>query len=477
MKYSEKSRLSCHDPLIILNINYLISRGVSRIVFFIPSYLIAILLRLAVRQKKNSGKDTVFFKKKSSKYTIFALDAERYRGDLDVLAKSDNFRVLHIKQGWQRLLTQVYLREKYDFYDVKNTDKSTALYEKHINTQLLIRDILEKLYRIINVDCITTVHFKYLPDYYWTVASEKLSIPHIMLYRECNLMSPIIYDAVLSMLKKHDNFHGSHIIVHNEKCKDIFVESNFAREEDVSVASALRMDELIKGIREEKYNKMNLIEGRKKFILFYFPVNSSMFGNDNKNLDIDKYYYDGSFWDKKEDYFKLLHEVILKLAVENKDIDFIIKPKENFIYEKSWDYYEKIVSESGINVKKLQNYTVDPHVDVHNLIATSSVVCGGQSSTTIESLILGKRVIIPVFYGYMDTEYFKQFPWRDDMDLFDTASDGLEFETVFYDAIKSVEISDNVMADRKELYLQCFNDFTGDSIGKYTEIITHVINR
>jgi hypothetical protein len=167
----------------------------------------------------------------------------------------------------------------------------------------------------------------------------------------------------------------------------------------------------------------------------------------------------------------------LKLAVENKDIDFIIRPKEIFMHEKSWNFYEKVISEFEFDIKKLQNYIVDPYSDTHDLIATSSVVCGGQSSTTVESLILGKRVILPMFYGYMNTDYFKQFPWRDNLDLFDIVLDDLEFEKAFYNAMESEEVSDDVMVKRKELYLQCFDDFTGDAIGKYTKTITRIVDR
>ena len=172
-----------------------------------------------------------------------------------------------------------------------------------------------------------------------------------------------------------------------------------------------------------------------------------------------------------------MHETILKLADENRDIDFIIKPKDIFMHEKSWNFYEKVLLESSVDVKKLDNYIVDAYADVHSLIVESDVICVGQSSTTIESLILGKRVILPAFFEYMDTEYFKQFPWRDHLGLFDIASDAIEFKKIFYNSMQSPRISDHIMEKRKELYLQCFDDFTGDAIGKYTKTIINVIEQ
>ena len=50
----------------------------------------------------------------------------------------------------------------------------------------------------------------------------------------------------------------------------------------------------------------------------------------------------------------------LDYDLNNRDIDFIIKPKDIFMHEKSWSFYEKVVSESGIDVTKLENYIIMP---------------------------------------------------------------------------------------------------------------------
>ena len=145
------------------------------------------------------------------------------------------------------------------------------------------------------------------------------------------------------------------------------------------------------------------------------------------------------------------------------------------MHEKSWKFYEQVVSESGIDVTKLENYIIDAHADVHNLIMESDVICGGQSSTTIESLFMGKRVILPLFCEYKNTDYFKQFPWKSYLDLFEVAEDMEDFERVFYKALQSTEVSEDAMKKRRNLYSICFDDLTGNAIGKYTKTISNVI--
>ena len=456
------------------------SAFISRLIPLIPNQILAILLSFAIKERMPNGKDQFSFKNKSNRYSILALDSDRYRGDIKILSQSNKFRVLHIRQGWQRLLIGVFLKGKNYIYDVENAVKGSILDNQHKKTQLLMNDLLARLYKIIKVDCVTTVHFKYIPDYYWIDASEKLNVPCVMLYRECNLMSPIIFDMVLAMMLQQKSFKGSHVIVHNQKTKEAFIKSNFFDDKKITVASALRMDSLIQ--MKNEYIKGNLTKNkktnRKKFTLFYFPVNSSMFGTSNSSINIKEYYANGDFWSEKERYFIQLHQVILKLAEKNSNIDFVIKPKEIFMHDKSWTFYEKVVAESGVNVQSLDNYFVDAHADVHSLIIESDIICGGQSSTTVESLFVGKQVLLPLFCNYKNTDYFEQFPWREYIDLFNVVKNPLEFENYFYDEmLKPSDISTENMKRRTELYLECFEDLNGNAEEMYTKTIVDVINQ
>ena len=460
---------------VLQTLNLLLIFGIK----FFPKFLVAIFFRLMIKQRLPDGTDSVIYKKKSDKKTILALDSERYRGDIDVLSKSKKFRVLHIRQGFQRSLTQVFLKNKLYIYDVQDSKKGSKLYKNHKKTELLFANILSKIYQLVDVDCITKVHFKYLPDYYWTLASESLNIPCIMLYRECNVMSPIIFDCVVASAKRHKKFQGSHVIVHNNRIKDAFIESNFINNDKITVAGALRMDQLINNYYLPINNNTVQVnkKRRKKFTLFYFPFDSSMFGVVDESVDVNSYFPNGDIWSLKESYFIQLHQTILRLAEKNPQIDFVIKPKEIFMHQKSWSFYEKVVSESDVDVKKLNNYVVDANANVHKLIMESDVICGGQSSTTVESLLLGKRVILPLFSDYENTDYFKQFPWRNYLDLFNIARNSNEFEKEFYMILESNDFSKDFIQRSIELYVRCFEDLTGNTIEGYSQTILSIINQ
>ena len=456
--------------------NAFVSNILVRIIRVTPIILIAIFFRVIIKERLKNGKDRFVFKKQSNRYSLLALDSQRYRGDLDILAQSEKFRVLHISQGWQLLLIKAFLVGKYYVSDIENLDESSKLGKEHKKTLDFIFNVLNKLNNIVDINSVSTVHFKYIADYYWVYAAEKLGIPWIMLYRECNVMSPIVYDMVVSMMRKQNPFIGSHVIVHNKRIKGAFLESNFCPAEKITIASALRMDQLVlKSKQIENNNLESSISKRKKFTLFYFPVDSSMFGSKNKSVEIQKYFPEGDYWQDREKYFSQLHETILELAEENKDIDFVIKPKKTFMHEKSWFFYEKVLSNSSVDVDKLDNYFIDADADVHNLITESSIICGGQSSTTIESLLMRKPIILPIFCDYHKTDYFAQFPWKDYLDLFNVVRDVDSFKSTFRILINSNDISENEMSKRKELYLSCFDDYTGRAVDRYTETIQKVI--
>jgi CDP-glycerol glycerophosphotransferase (TagB/SpsB family) len=268
------------------------------------------------------------------------------------------------------------------------------------------------------------------------------------------------------------NFHGSHIIVHNELCKKSFIESSYCDEQRVSVAGALRMDKYLKTL-SKKRGRIN--NRRKKFTLFYFPYNMSLFGKRGNPPKDCKYKYAYSIWSERKALFRDVHTVIVELAREHPEIDFIIKPKRIMMTNKSWLFYEQVLKEIGFNKNDVDNYSVEPSVDVHELILSSDVICALQSSTAIESAISGKPVILPVFDNYRKTENYKDFTWKNYTDIFDVANNKSHLKEMIMNLMNHPFVDDNVLIERKGVFKKFFNDLNGESLNKYVETITRVV--
>ena len=448
-----------------------------------PKIIIALIVRIFIKQRKYNGGDTIFYSKYSEKITILMLDSDRYRGDLEILSKSNKFRVLHIRQIFQSLLTNIFLKGDVTVQQLSNIKSTSNLYNQHTRTISLFRKVLKYIYYFINIDCVTTVHFKYVPDYYWTLISEELSVPYICLHRECNLLSPTIRDRVVRMMNLIGRFHGSHIVVHNKRCKEVFVETNFASNDQVTICGALRMDEI--GSSKLVQHNNFITDKKKVFTLFYFPVVSTTFCIDK--FGVEKYGINTGYWitgksrrcwEFNESLFTLLHLKILSMAKKYEDIDFIIKVKPEFKKHYSWKFYENFLNDSDIDWNRLKNYRIESDVDVRSLINKSNVVCGLQSSTTVESIFMDKKVIIPLFKELHKTKYYDQFPWRDYEDLCCIVEDDVSFEREVLASFDSSLPEYIVDKDRsEELFKECFGFNDGESLSRYENIIIGIVSK
>ena len=446
-------------------LNFFLDLIVEREYFSILSFIFLFF----IQERTKDGYSVFRRSSKNGRITILALDADRYRGDLKVLSSNINFQVLCIRHKWQGVL----IRSLYGRRPPKA--ENVAKIGSVNKVQKFMTSFLVELYLIIKVDCVMTINYRYIEDFDWTLASEKIGVPYIMLYRECLLNVKRIRHDVKKRHRRMGVFHGTKIIVHNSICKSSFVDSGYCKSSKIKVCGALRMDSFLKKVNN--YLSYSAIKEKKKFVLFYFPYNMSLFGKDSKCIDDDyKYKYAFNVWNGRENLFKDLHESILKLAKLNTDIDFIIKPKKVMMESKSWEFYEKVVSDSGVDVSSLDNYKIEPDLDVHKLIFESDIICALQSSTVIESGLAGKRVVFPLFNGYTETENFKDFGWKDDMMLFDVANNSSEFEEIVLDSFQNPAVSKTTLQKREKIFVKYFNDIDGNAYDCYVNEIKKTIN-
>jgi hypothetical protein len=435
-------------------------------------YILSIIFLLQIREKKPNGKNKLFHSKKGSRVTVLALDSEKYRGDLEALSLSSGLQILCIRQKWYGALMRALYKTNMprSVNDREYISRSDPLLIDQI--QGFMVKFLRILYRILEIDIVTNVNYRYPEDYDWTLASEKINTPYIMLYRECLINTERLKFRVLGRHKEQPLFHGSKIIVHNYICKSLFVESGYCSESKISVCGAVRMDNFIKMI-----NNINLSnktkKSKKKFILFYYPYSMSLFGKEN--YDDGVFHYVSNIWDKRKESFRQLHLSIIKMANDNPEIDYIIKPKREAVENKSWEFYQQIVLESKINVSRLNNYSVQPDANVHQLIFESDVVCGLQSSTVLESAIAGKRVVFPLFNDYKNIENFQDFGWKDNLDIFDVAENVDEFESIVNNCFINPTVSDDIQKQRKKLFNKYFDNLEGNAKDCYIDNILSVV--
>ena len=373
--------------------------------------------------------------------------------------------------GW--LIKPFYSGQRIEKYLNSKKNSNDAI--NHKKAYKFMYWFLHRFYQYVSVDCVTTVNYRYIEDFNWTKASDKLGVPFIMMYRECLLASDRIYDDVVFRSKKFGKFHGSHIIVHNKKCKQMFIDSGYAPIDMISIVSPMRMSSFFKLLKQNNSKVGQSVNNKKTFVLFYFPCNLGMFGKKiNSSEVINKYKYSAKIWINREKLFIDLHHAIIELAEEYPDIEFIIKPKKVMVKNKSWKIYEEAVDKSKVNAITLSNYRVDENLDVNEGIINSSVICALQSSVVLESAIAGKRLIFPLFHNYLDSPHLDDFFWRDDMELFDVATSKNEFKKLFQDIISNPGVSVGIQDKRKQLFEKWFNSMESNSLDECYNIIENI---
>ncbi len=436
-------------------------------------YILSIIYRFLIVERLSNGKNKRIYSRVGNRTTMLALDSDRYRDDLEVLASSPLLRVLCIRSKWQGVLINLlYDKDEITSLEYSRASSGDDIYNRIKEpAQEFMFQFLKVLFSMIKVDCVTNVNYRYIEDIDWTLASEKIGIPYIMLYRECLLQKGTrIYSDVVQRHKAF-NFHGSHVIVHNNSCKKSFIDSSFCDEKKISVIGALRMDKYLTTLKKSYSFTKNK---RKRFVLFYFPYNMSLFGKRGSPPADYKYKYAFSIWPERKDFFKDVHSAIAELAIEFPDIDFVIKPKNIMMNSASWKYYEQVLKEIDFDINGVNNYSIEPNADVHELIFDSDVICALQSSAAIEAAISGKHVILPVFENYRNTENYQDFSWRKHLELFDIANNKQHFKALIIGLMDSHNVNNDILDKRQKVFRDFFNDLDGVSLNGYVDVITNV---
>ena len=445
------------------------------------TFIIALFYKTFIfKGSKSRNKSQI---KNSDEITILALNGNKFRGDLECLSQVNNFRILAFESMWQTILMYAFSKgTKIHAFDYLNAETESNIYLMKEKMNMFFRGFISALLKLIKIDCVITVSYRYPEDLPWVMHFEKKGIPHICLYREGFMPFDRAYVGITD---RHRLFHGypvTHVVACNQTCKDSLVESGFIAEEQVSVYGALRMDNLLKQVNASKGGPISkYAKRRKRVTLFYFSYMLSLFGKEKlaeveKNYG-SKYYYVEVIWPHRLDLFRDLHISIIRLAQKLPEVDFVIKPKHEELTKRntSWDEYLRIVNDMGIDLSKLKNYTIEPYADAHDIILNSDVVIALQSSTALESAVAGKPVIFPLFYNYKETKNFNDFSYRNQMDLFDVAESAEEMEALIVKRLKNPKIDNKTMEGRRDLFKEWYSDLDGVALKKYSGTIEKVV--
>lgn len=386
--------------------------------------------------------------------TLLALSPEGFRGDLDALSGFENFRVMIAPTRWQTRLMYLFYPEGLRIRDYMHPAPGSAAMACKERLQAFYRELLPRLYKRLGIDCVISYHIRLPADVDWGMASQDTGYPYVVLYREGLFASSPRLHELMAILFGRFGFWGTHLIVHNESCRQLCIDTGLAPPEKVSALGCLRMDRYVRRIQQHEPQTKR----RKKVALF--PISLK------KNGDFDF---------SLMPFFEGVHVGLAKLAEKYPDVDFVMKPKPK-VYKGWRALVDRAFARAGIAPALLANLTMDSRLDAQDLILESDVVCGINSTTLLEAGIAGKPVVVPYFNELRQLPYRNSIKFAEGFQYFDVAADADSFVALIEKRLADPEVSEADMDGRRKMFAKYVSDPDGNALEKYAAVLAGIVS-
>ena len=434
-------------------------RSIRRIIYrnllcFTPTIILVKILLFFVSAQVPS-KST-----KNTRGRIFVLNKERFRGELEILLQA-NFEMYTIPFRIQTVLVGLFYDKPWELI-AKTPPEKTVRQQKHFE-KFLVR-LIKPLYQKLDIDLTIGAAVHYKQDYDWGKCSQLLNIPYVVLHRENAVSNSYQAKFLTDRFLNFADFRGSHVIVHNNIMKRIFVESKYIESQHIFVVGPPRMDRYLKKIAA------GLPKPKKdRVCLFSFGPGAGLLESSpphwpkDLNTSPEKYFTELSYQ---------THNTIINYAKTHPNVEVVIKPKWGGRWLKQID---EILSKHDIDKGNLSNLTVDYKVDAQELISSSDVIIGFASTTLLEAAVAGKWVIVPNFAEANQDKFKNKIAFKEELELFCVISDARQMPAKIDEGLSGYLITNQQMKAREAAFEKYIAPITGDATNKLAECLSKII--
>lgn len=390
----------------------------------------------------------------SNGITILALNVNRFRGDLEVLAQS-GFKVYKMPYKWQTRIFHAYkdrnLRGQFNA-----PSANSSIYIDRERVRKYLSRLLKEIFLKKDIDCIISAGLFYNQDLDWGAVSVKLGYPYIVFHRENLIVNKDLYVDFVKWAKYLNKieFVGTSIVFHNKIIKGIYDKYSGVNSDRIHALGSLRMDKYISDTKSKKNRNNN-----KRIVLFHFASFNAIFTNRKENFG----------WHKLHDK---VHTSFVELSVENPGIEFVIKHKGV-----DWRVTEELLR--NMHAFKLNNLKIyGPSYDSQKLILESDVLTGFSSTAVLEAGITGKPVVYPLFseasnIDYKDFIYFSENLSK----MFDVAVSRNIYKQLIIKRYKNSAVSELAMKYRRMEFERNVSPLKANSLELYTNLLFEITSR
>ncbi len=350
-----------------------------RLVSFLAKFRLAVctgyFLSFLISKKSKKRKDKCI--------NILYLPKLGFNQDIESIFKEDdNYCLYQLKR---KLLKTVF----YQFLPKTVDDNNYIGNNQYIQPKKDLRAFWVKALRVIlkkySIDIVLTGNFSYASEQEFAGACEQLGIKFVALHKEC-LKTPGLTPFYTDVYRtKKNKFQGSLSLVYNEIEKEIQRKSNVVSPEDIIVTGMARMDRL------HKLRPKRTVPARPQILFFSFnpkaglPIIGRKIPERFEKLSAE---LDGLHLQKLS---RKCHHLMLDIAKNNPDITVIIKTKGDG---------QSLITLNDMFGEKPDfpsNLEIMAGGDLIDILNTSCVATGFNSTALLEAIALGVAVVVPYF--------------------------------------------------------------------------------
>lgn len=380
-------------------------RLVAPQVWFMPFLLLYMKLRIK-RFQNNPAKP-------NAKFRILAMHSPRYVPDQECLSSHPDIEIWVLPHDVQALINSIFIRDQakhmqgLDAIDSSRKFRNGSIEPIRIGRERLqsyLKKFIPRAMRFLKMDGFMSCSFFYLLDLDWQIACKETNTPFFALHKE-NMQDPVVHT---SMIKRYTDmelkFEGQRLFLYNHLVKSVLLNAKICSEDTIRVTGACRMDSLIRRV-----NDNSCLPPKRQITLF-----SSHHAIGLLALKDHEGYFSKSRDDGFVNYFDQIHSQMILFAKKHPDVEVYIKPKWGGRWLDAIKDAGRRIANIDLDTETIPNLHIVWDTPAQDLIESSSVILGINSTTLLESLIVGRPVIVPLFEEaknkyYENHVYFKKY--------------------------------------------------------------------
>jgi hypothetical protein len=331
----------------------------------------------------------------SEKSVVFVLDYLRFRNDVQILKNNTSIYYVNFPNWLQ--------------------DKIIASIEisRINNKEKWLSNFIRCLCNVTSSIGFISAGMYYKRHEIWEKSTISANKNFYCLHREgIGADKKLLIDSVGPHLSKARKFGGTKLMVGTDTLKNLLISLNYISREKIVVTGMPRFDDIFRYTKSEPSGSNN-----ESLVLFFSFFVGTIRKHDTEGL------YPACKGFRR--LFDQVHSTAAQFAINNPNINVVIKMKW-YSGNAKINLDRAIRSGTGLSPSQIQNLKITDDIPAQELIKKSRVVIGFNSTTLIESILYGKRVIIPSFYEAAQEEYANDVFYCDNKSSFYLAKSNKE---------------------------------------------------